>query len=95
MPAMALLSMVAIAAAAPVARRADAFFSAVGSTPRIAPPDMSMPSMPGIEDMSMPMSFMSASGRLRKGGTSPAMPARGASVARAIPERSMASPTRV
>ena len=33
---MALLSMVAIAAAAPVARRADAFFSAVGSTPRAA-----------------------------------------------------------
>ncbi len=35
----------------------------------------------------MPMSFMSASGRRRSGGTAAAMPSRGASVARAMPDR--------
>lgn len=64
--------------------------------------DMSIPAMPSflppmspIDDMSMPMSFIVAVGRGRSGGTTATIPARGANVARAIPDRSTASPTSV
>lgn len=85
-----------IAAAAPVhpvawASPAERFCSAVGSAPRVAVGFfMSMPPMSPI-----PMSFMVVIGRGRSGGTGALMPARGASVARAKPERSIASPTSV
>lgn len=48
--------------------------------PLIAPPDISMP-----------ISFMVSSGLARRGGTGAAIPAAGASVARAMPERSIVS----
>ncbi len=51
-------------------------------------PAMAPPPMPPI---AMPMSVIVASGRLRSGGTGAVMPARGASVARAMPERSTLS----
>ena len=45
--------------------------------------------------ISMPMSFMVASGRSRSDGTMAVIPARGASVALAMPDLSTASATRV
>jgi hypothetical protein len=75
---------------------ADRFFSTVGSTGR--PEEPSIPSMLPVvwsPMLPMPMSRIVASGRARRGGTGALMPARGASVARAMPERSTDSATSV
>ena len=49
---------------------------------------------PWLAPWSMPMSFMVSVGRSRRGGTSARIPARGASVATPIPDRSAVSATK-
>jgi hypothetical protein len=83
-------------------RLREAFCIKVWSGPRFATgfssdiPDMpDIPCIPPMLLMSMPISVMVSSVRGRSGGTGATMPSRGASVARPIPDRSIASETKL